>query len=195
MYQRSPTVGSRTIRSVNKMTLFVPKTCNQFISWPWHTLTHFHTLGFTLNLLLSAPMVFCRLLLPSSSAQASELGIFSQEQALDHIGLRIRAPQKRFGGSMRTARRGVTAADEARDVLATVVLSHVPVPSFNFRLKSIYIAYMVRVEDGRRKGRRKGECVGSWGGGRGVGGGVSRCLSRCPMASGVAHSLILAPCV
>ena len=80
---------------------------------------------------------------------------------------------------MRTARRGVTAADEARDVLATVVLSHVPVPSFNFRLKSIYIAYMVGGGGRERRG------VGEWGKGNQM---------FVSLPNGVAHTrLIPAP--
>jgi DNA-directed RNA polymerase III subunit RPC2 len=35
-------------------------------------------------------------------------------------------------------------ADEALEVLATVVLAHIPVESLNFREKSIYAAMMVR---------------------------------------------------
>lgn len=35
-------------------------------------------------------------------------------------------------------------ADEALEVLATVVLAHIPVENLNFREKSIYAAMMVR---------------------------------------------------
>ena len=34
--------------------------------------------------------------------------------------------------------------DEARDVLANTVLAHVPVDNFNFKMKAIYMALMVR---------------------------------------------------
>ncbi|KAJ9598562.1 hypothetical protein L9F63_010753, partial [Diploptera punctata] len=37
-----------------------------------------------------------------------------------------------------------TAVDEARDILATTVLAHVPVENFNFKMKATYIALMVR---------------------------------------------------
>ena len=38
----------------------------------------------------------------------------------------------------------MSKVDEARNVLATVVLNHVPVVRFNFRSKAIYIGHMVR---------------------------------------------------
>lgn len=34
--------------------------------------------------------------------------------------------------------------DEARDLLATTILAHVPVESFNFKLKVVYLAQMVK---------------------------------------------------
>ena len=34
--------------------------------------------------------------------------------------------------------------DEARDVLATMVLAHVPVEQYNFKMKAVYMALMVR---------------------------------------------------
>lgn len=37
-----------------------------------------------------------------------------------------------------------TPADEARELLATTVLAHVPVEDFNFKTKSIYAALMVK---------------------------------------------------
>jgi DNA-directed RNA polymerase III subunit RPC2 len=39
---------------------------------------------------------------------------------------------------------GVLQVDEARDILATVVLAHVPVHQFEFRPKCIYIAVIIR---------------------------------------------------
>ena len=37
-----------------------------------------------------------------------------------------------------------TPIDDARDVLANTVLAHVPVENFNFKMKAIYMALMVR---------------------------------------------------
>jgi len=79
------------------------------------------------------------------------LGILTQMQALRYIGNKIRgrtgsggsgggvvvnngggARSKDFGGSS-FQRKPISVEDEARDVLANVVLSHIPVPQFNFR--------------------------------------------------------------
>lgn len=35
-------------------------------------------------------------------------------------------------------------SEEARDILASVILSHIPVEYYNFRLKAIYICHMIR---------------------------------------------------
>ncbi len=37
-----------------------------------------------------------------------------------------------------------TPIDDARDALATTVLAHVPVEGFNFKMKAVYLALMVR---------------------------------------------------
>ncbi|KAL6041665.1 DNA-directed RNA polymerase III subunit RPC2 [Balamuthia mandrillaris] len=72
--------------------------------------------------------------LSSSLEECCSLKVFTQNQALEYIGSRIKAPR----------RRARPKADEARDVLASVVLSHVPVVNYDFRLKAIYVAQMVR---------------------------------------------------
>ncbi|KAJ8315119.1 hypothetical protein KUTeg_007269 [Tegillarca granosa] len=63
--------------------------------------------------------------------------VFSQNQALKYIGSRVR--QRRMWNE---ARR--TKVDEAREVLHAVVLAHVPVVSWNFKVKAAYLALMVR---------------------------------------------------
>lgn len=42
------------------------------------------------------------------------------------------------------ATKHLTPADEARDLLATTILAHVPVENFNFKIKAVYVALMVR---------------------------------------------------
>ncbi|SPO32397.1 probable DNA-directed RNA polymerase III, 130 KD subunit [Ustilago trichophora] len=69
--------------------------------------------------------------------EAARLGIYTRKQALNFIGARAKASRKPL--SMRRP-----LAEEALDVLATVIMAHVPVERLNFRPKTIYIASMVR---------------------------------------------------
>ncbi|ETS62613.1 hypothetical protein PaG_03253 [Moesziomyces aphidis] len=69
--------------------------------------------------------------------EAARLGVYTRKQALDFIGARAKASRKPL--SMRRP-----LAEEALDVLATVIMAHVPVERLNFRPKAIYIACMVR---------------------------------------------------
>lgn len=41
------------------------------------------------------------------------------------------------------ATKHMTPADEARELLATTILAHVPVENFNFKIKAVYVALMV----------------------------------------------------
>lgn len=68
--------------------------------------------------------------------ECDRLKIFSQTQALDYIGHKIRLVRKSFMKK--------TKADEARDLLAFMVLSHIPVVNFNFRVKCAYLCHMCR---------------------------------------------------
>lgn len=69
--------------------------------------------------------------------ECSKAKVFTQQQALDYMGART----KKSRISMLTRR---TAAQEALEALATVVLAHVPVDNLNFRPKALYIAFMTR---------------------------------------------------
>ena len=83
-------------------------------------------------------------------------GIYTQEQALIYIGSKIRGSKGGGGGGAMASSAGGPASnsmprkahllpqDEAREVLANVVLSHVPVENFDFRAKAIYIGHIVR---------------------------------------------------
>ncbi|ORY86026.1 hypothetical protein BCR35DRAFT_302666 [Leucosporidium creatinivorum] len=66
----------------------------------------------------------------------------TQQQCLDYIGSRVKVIRRTGPGAAWNARR--PASEEAIEVLATVVLAHVPVEDLNFRPKAIYIAVMVR---------------------------------------------------
>ncbi len=78
-----------------------------------------------------------------SMEQPVTLGIYTQLQALRFIGNKIRG---RSAGSFNTYsyRKPQSPEDEAREVLANVVLSHIPVVHFDFRSKCIYVGHIVR---------------------------------------------------
>ncbi|KAI9563545.1 hypothetical protein GHT06_011008 [Daphnia sinensis] len=63
--------------------------------------------------------------------------IFTEQQALKYLGNKLR--QKRFFGGPKK-----TPVEEAREMLATAVLAHVPVDNFNFKAKAMYLALMIR---------------------------------------------------
>lgn len=67
------------------------------------------------------------------------LKIFTQKHALAYIGSKLKV--KRFHSSNS---KNKTPIDEARDLLATTILAHVNVDNFNFYVKAIYLAIMVK---------------------------------------------------
>ncbi|GLH02785.1 DNA-directed RNA polymerase I subunit RPA2 [Gryllus bimaculatus] len=73
----------------------------------------------------------------ASVEECHRLNIFTPNQALSYIGSKTK--QKKFGGGEKK-----TPVDEARDLLATTVLAHVPVEKFNFKVKVTYLALMIR---------------------------------------------------
>lgn len=70
--------------------------------------------------------------------ECHNLEIYTQEAALKHLGTKLVA--KRF---VTAASKVKTPVDEARDLLATTVLAHVPVEQYDFQTKAIYLALMV----------------------------------------------------
>lgn len=81
-----------------------------------------------------------------SLEEPTRLGIVTQRQALRYIGNKMRAKSALTWGKSpwdKTTRK-LSPEDEARNVLADVVLSHVPVEDFNFRTKVIYVGHIVR---------------------------------------------------
>uniref|UniRef100_A0A672PKW2 DNA-directed RNA polymerase subunit beta n=1 Tax=Sinocyclocheilus grahami TaxID=75366 RepID=A0A672PKW2_SINGR len=72
-----------------------------------------------------------------SLEECQKAQIFTQTQALKYIGNKVRR-QRMWGGPKKTK------MEEARELLASTVLTHVPVKEFNFRAKCIYLAVMVR---------------------------------------------------
>ena len=73
----------------------------------------------------------------TSLEECHRAGIFTQDQALKYLAGRMR--QKKFFSGPKKA-----PMDDARDMLANTVLAHVPVVHFNFKMKAIYMALMVR---------------------------------------------------
>ncbi|EGF81711.1 hypothetical protein BATDEDRAFT_29606 [Batrachochytrium dendrobatidis JAM81] len=79
-----------------------------------------------------------------SLEEGASLKISTQRQALEYIGAKVKV-------TFKTNRVGIRRdwVEEARDLLATTVLAHVPVEAddagvLNFRPKAIYIALMIR---------------------------------------------------
>ena len=75
-----------------------------------------------------------------------KLGIYTTQQALQYIGNKVRGKSSSMGTSSggNWYRRPQSPEEEARDVLANVVLSHVPVDNFDFRNKCIYVGHIIR---------------------------------------------------
>lgn len=80
--------------------------------------------------------------LAPSLEESLRLGISTQSQALRYIGNKVRA--KQLNASYSPYRKPISAEDEAREILANVTLSHIPVTNFDFRAKCIYIGHIVR---------------------------------------------------
>ena len=70
------------------------------------------------------------------------LGLSTQMQALRYIGNKIR--NRSMNSGYTSYRKPQSPEDEAREVLANVTLSHIPVINFDFRAKCIYIGHIVR---------------------------------------------------
>jgi DNA-directed RNA polymerase III subunit RPC2 len=79
-------------------------------------------------------------LLPPPSQECARLNIFTQAGALEYISKKIRSGPR--GGDGRPARR--SRLEEARELLANVLLAHVPVVDYHFWPKIIFVAQMLR---------------------------------------------------
>merc|ERR1719500_2124125 len=73
----------------------------------------------------------------ASLEECHRLGVFTQLQALKHLASKMRQ-KKFFGGPKKSP------VDDARDMLVNTVLAHVPVENFDFKMKALYLALMVR---------------------------------------------------
>lgn len=66
--------------------------------------------------------------------------IYTQQGALEWLAKRVKTSGLRAGGG----RRSRSQIDEVRDILANVVVCHVPVVQFNYQRKVTYLAAMIR---------------------------------------------------
>jgi DNA-directed RNA polymerase III subunit RPC2 len=74
--------------------------------------------------------------------EATKLGIFSQQQALDWIGAQVK-----MGGRNKASQGGPqrrTNIGDGIEALANIIITHVPVHGLDFRPKALYICFMVR---------------------------------------------------
>lgn len=71
--------------------------------------------------------------------ECHNLKIYTQSSALKYLGGKLIA--KRY---VTQASKMKTPEDEARDLLATTVLAHIPVDEFDFRTKAIYLGIMIK---------------------------------------------------
>jgi DNA-directed RNA polymerase III subunit RPC2 len=71
--------------------------------------------------------------------EAIKLNIFTQHQALDWIGSKIKINRGKQGGSYKR-----THVQEAIEAISSVIISHVEVENMNFKSKAVYVAHMAR---------------------------------------------------
>jgi DNA-directed RNA polymerase III subunit RPC2 len=76
--------------------------------------------------------------LEPSLQECSQLKIFNQNQALDYVGSKIKTTLARPYANKQSK------SEQARELLTNVVLCHIPVHKFNFKMKAIYLATMVK---------------------------------------------------
>ncbi|AEO61694.1 hypothetical protein MYCTH_2312111 [Thermothelomyces thermophilus ATCC 42464] len=74
--------------------------------------------------------------------EATKAGVFTQQQALEYVGSRVKMGGPKKGRSMAAPRR--SPVEEGLDALANVVVAHVEIQDLDFYPKAIYIAMMVR---------------------------------------------------
>ncbi|KAI5701778.1 hypothetical protein M8J75_013241 [Diaphorina citri] len=74
--------------------------------------------------------------LGASILEAANLQVYTQTQALAHLGKKLR--QKRF----QTYKK--TPVDDARDFLSSTCIAHIPVINMRFKMKAMYLAVMIR---------------------------------------------------
>ncbi|KAH6850871.1 hypothetical protein B0I37DRAFT_340073 [Chaetomium sp. MPI-CAGE-AT-0009] len=74
--------------------------------------------------------------------EATKAGVFTQQQALEYVGSRVKMGGPKKGRSMAAPRR--SPVEEGLDALTNIIIAHVTIEDLDFYPKSIYIAMMVR---------------------------------------------------
>lgn len=76
--------------------------------------------------------------------EAAKVGIYTQQQALDYIGARVKmgGRNKPGGSSIPQPRR--SNVEEGLDALANIIIAHIPVEGLDFFSKAMYVALMTR---------------------------------------------------
>lgn len=83
-------------------------------------------------------------LLFGSLEEPYTMGVYTRAQALKELGKRVRKVRENNVSNRGTFRRNSSPENEAVEMLAHVVLNHVPTVNYDFREKIIYIAHVVR---------------------------------------------------
>ncbi|KAK4186073.1 hypothetical protein QBC35DRAFT_284637 [Podospora australis] len=78
-----------------------------------------------------------------SFEEATKAGVYTQQQALEYVGVRAKMGANKKGGRFNTGPKR-SAADEGLDTLANLIVAHVPIEGYEFYPKAVYIAMMVR---------------------------------------------------
>ncbi|KAL1902157.1 DNA-directed RNA polymerase III complex subunit Rpc2 [Ceratocystis pirilliformis] len=73
--------------------------------------------------------------------EATKAGVFTQQQALEYVGARVKMGGRRMPGGPQMRRNHV---EEGLDALANLIIAHVPIEGLDFYPKAIYIALMTR---------------------------------------------------
>ena len=84
------------------------------------------------------------MLLGPTLQECQAAGVFTTQQALEYCANKVRVVKTHMTNRPGVRNFGRSRVDEARDILAGVVLAHVPVTSYDFRQKCAYISIMVR---------------------------------------------------
>ncbi|KAJ9132280.1 DNA-directed RNA polymerase subunit beta [Pleurostoma richardsiae] len=74
--------------------------------------------------------------------EATKAGVFTQQQALEYIGARVKMGSRNRPQAGPQPRRN--NVEEGLDALANIIIAHVPIEGLDFYPKAIYIAMMVR---------------------------------------------------